>query len=138
MAVFLDTGFLLAMKNEEDKHHANAQALMRILLTNKHGAIYTSTFVFDEMVTLALVRLRNRAFAIDIGTYLLTSPRITVLPVLPQDFQESWVLFKKYADQGLSFTDCSILAQCHRLECEYVATYDGHFKGLIGTYLTLE
>ncbi len=138
MAVFLDTGFLLAFKNEDDKNHQNAQELMKEFLTNKYGLIYTSTFVFDEIVTLALVRIRNIEFALDMGNYLLSSPRITILSLSKQDFQETWNIFKKYAKKGLSFTDCSILVQCRRTDCQYVATYDSHFKGLIGTNLTLK
>ena len=87
---------------------------------------------------LSRVRIRIIEFALDMGNFLLSSPRITILSLSKQDFQETWELFKKYAKIGLSFTDCSILVQCRRIDCQYVATYDSHFKGLIGTNLTLK
>jgi len=46
MAVFLDTGFLLAVKNKDDKNFQIAQSWMRRFLKNEFGEIFTSTLVF--------------------------------------------------------------------------------------------
>ncbi len=59
MAVFLDTGFLLAVKNKDDKNFQTAQSWMKRFLKNEFGVIYTSTLVFNELVTLALVRIKR-------------------------------------------------------------------------------
>ena len=133
MGVFLDTGFILAFKNVDDKNHDIAQNWMKRFLKNEFGEIYTSTYVFDELVTLALVRLRNDEFAKNIGEYLLNSIRIQIINLDQKDFLNSWDLFQKYIKKRLSFTDCTILTLCIRLKCNIVATFDGHFDGLIGT-----
>ena len=133
MGVFLDTGFILAFKNADDKNHDIAQNWMTRFLKNEFGEIYTSTYVFDELVTLALVRLRNEEFAKNIGEYLLNSIRIQIINLDQKDFLNSWNLFQKYIKKGLSFTDCTILTLSTRLKCNIVATFDNHFKGLIGT-----
>ena len=60
MAVILDTGFLIALKNIDDKNHEIAQSWMKRFLKKEFGLIYTSYLVFNEMVTLALIRIKNK------------------------------------------------------------------------------
>ena len=136
MAVFLDTGFLLAVKNKDDKNFQNAQSWMKRFLKNEFGVIYTSTLVFNELVTLALVRIKRPDFAINLGNYILKSRRIKLISLTDDDFKNSWVAFQKYKEKGLSFTDSAILAHCKRLNCNFLATFDKHFKGLIPSNLS--
>lgn len=133
MAVFLDTGFFLALKNKDDKHHATAREWMRRFLKNEFGKIYTSTFIFDEVTTLALVRLKNKNLALLLGNYISSSPRIFVVHFESGDFKPSWDLFQRYIEKRLSFTDCTILVHVDRLQCRLLATFDSHFKGLVPT-----
>jgi predicted nucleic acid-binding protein len=133
MAVFLDTGFILAIKNRDDEHHQASIDWMKRFLKNEFGTIYTSNFVFDEVVTLALVRLKRADLAISIGKYILTSPRIHLVDVTRDQFQPAWQLFQKHEKKRLSFTDCSILVHVESLGCQLVATFDEHFKGLVPT-----
>ncbi len=136
MGVFLDTGFLIALKNNDDKNFNPAQSWMKRFLKNEFGEIYTSTFVFDEVVTLALVRLKNIKFAKDMGSYLLSSPRINLIEVTKEDFKKAWEFFKKYGNKRLSFTDCTIIALYNRLGCKFLGTFDHHFKGILPTNIS--
>lgn len=136
MGVFLDTGFLLALKNKDDKNFDGAQSWMKKFLKNEFGQIYTSTFVFDELVTLALVKIKRPDFAKNIGEYILKSSKINLIYFTDEDFEKSWELFQKFIEKRLSFTDCTILVQCERLRCNFLATFDGHFKGLINSNLS--
>ena len=135
LAVFLDTGFLLALKNKDDKNFKTAQSWMKRFIKNEFGQIYTSVFIFDELMTLALVRIKRPDFAQNIGEYLLNSPRINLIGFTDEDFSKTWVIFQKYMEKRLSFTDCSILIQCERLNCQFLATFNKHFKGLISSNL---
>ena len=132
MGVFLDTSFIIALKNADDKNHNIAQNWMKRFLKNEFGEIYSSTYVFDELVTLALKRLHNGEFALNLGEYLLKSPRVKLSNLDQKDFQKSWEFFKKYIKKGLSFTDCTILTLSIRLNCNILATFDKHFNGLMG------
>ena len=136
MAVFLDTGFLLAIKNKDDKNFQNAQSWMKRFLKNEFGVIYTSTLVFNELVTLALVRIKRPDLAINLGNYILKSRRIKLISLTDDDFKNSWAIFQKYKEKGLSFTDSTILTHCRRLNCNFLATFDKHFKGLIPSNLS--
>ena len=102
MAVFLDTGFLLALKNKDDKNFESAQSWMKRFLKNEFGQIYTSTFVFDELVTLALVRIKRADFAKNIGEYILKSSKINLIHATHEDFKKSWEFFQKFIEKRLS------------------------------------
>ncbi|MFQ6124832.1 MAG: type II toxin-antitoxin system VapC family toxin [Candidatus Heimdallarchaeota archaeon] len=132
MVVLLDTGFILATRNEDDFNHPQARDLMKECLTGKFGQIFVSNFVFDETATLTLVRTRDKRLLEDIWEFILDSPRIKLIHICETEFFATWELFLKYCDRGLSFTDCSILALSKLFEGNiYVATFDDHFKGLI-------
>ena len=87
------------------------------ILKGEFGQIFTSTFVFDELVTLALVRIKNSDMAIDLGKFLLNSPRINIVNLTNEDFNATWGKFQQYIKKGLSFTDCTNLVFCQRLKC---------------------
>ena len=132
MVVFLDTGFILAIRNSDDNNHVKATDIMKECLSGKFGRIIVSNFVFDESVTLTLVRTHNKNLVKDIGNYIFNSPRINLLHLSETEFLATWELFLKYFEKRLSFTDCSILVMTKLFESNvYIATFDNHFKGLI-------
>ena len=135
MGVFLDTGFILAMKLKDDRNHSDSKFWMERFLKKEYGSILTSTYVFDEVMTLILTRIKNEQMAIEIGEALLTSSYITIIHLDEIDFKETWQNFRKYAKKELSFTDCSILTICKKMNCNFLATYDKHFNGLIKNIL---
>ena len=59
MSVFIDTGAFLAYRNKEDRYHEIACKLFTEALKGKYGQMYTSDYVYDETLTLALVRTNN-------------------------------------------------------------------------------
>ncbi len=133
MAVFLDTGFLIALKNADDENYEVAVAEMKSLLRGQRGSLFTSDYVIDEVLTLAQRKLRSQQKVSEIADYMLYSPRISLIPLSTSDFDQALENFWKYFDRGLSFTDCTILAQCKSLEIENVASFDKrHFEGVIG------
>src|SRR5271157_987025 len=131
MGIFLDTGFILAFRNIKDENFHVTQEYMKGFLKNEFGQIVTSTFVFDELVTLTLVRTKSFTFAIDIFAFILESSRIKIIEVNHEDFANAWIRFQRLSEIRLSFTDCTIIVQCERLGIENLATIDKHFKGLI-------
>ncbi|MHA1268563.1 MAG: hypothetical protein ACTSPY_02130 [Candidatus Helarchaeota archaeon] len=77
---------------------------MYSILKNNYGAIYTSDYVFDEAVTLAMVRTKNKKFSIDIGNYILESKMIKLIYTTIDDFKIAWNLFLNFKNKQLSFT----------------------------------
>ena len=132
MVVFLDTGFILAIRNSDDINHSKAIEIMRECLSGKFGRIIVSNFVFDETVTLTLVRTHNKSLVEDIGNFIFESPRIELIHLSETEFFATWEFFLRYFKNSLSFTDCSLLVMAKLFEGNvYIATFDKHFKGLI-------
>ena len=71
MAVFVDTGIFVALRNADDEFHERSKELMKRALKSEFGRVYTSEYVIDEAVTTALVRTRKHAFAVDLGRYII-------------------------------------------------------------------
>nr|NIP66515.1 hypothetical protein [Candidatus Bathyarchaeota archaeon]NIU81222.1 hypothetical protein [Candidatus Bathyarchaeota archaeon]NIV67866.1 hypothetical protein [Candidatus Bathyarchaeota archaeon] len=61
--------------------------------------------MIDEAITTALVSTRRHELAIDIGRYIIESPRITKLWTTKDAFDTAWQKFRAFKDQPLSFTD---------------------------------
>jgi predicted nucleic acid-binding protein len=82
------------VRNAADKDHRRGKELMRRILNGEFGAAYTSDYVIDEAITTALTRTKRLELAIDIGEFILSSPRIIKLRVSEDAFNAAWELFK--------------------------------------------
>jgi hypothetical protein len=131
MAVFIDTGVFVALRNADDELHARSRELMKKALKGEYGRTYTSDYVIDEAITTALVRTRRHDLAVDIGKYIIESPRITKLWTTKEAFDLAWEKFKAFADKPLSFSDCVSLALMEKNRVNQMMSFDSGFDGLI-------
>jgi predicted nucleic acid-binding protein len=132
MTIFIDTGIFAAFHNKRDENHARAREIVRRIVKAEFGATFTSDYIFDEAVTLALARTGSSA-ARGVGMMILgesSRPFATLLRVGQEEFRHSWALFGKYSSKGLNFTDCSSLALMETMGIEQMATFDSHFDGV--------
>jgi predicted nucleic acid-binding protein len=129
MSVFVDTGAFLAYRNKRDKYHGIAAKLFRDALRGRYGQIYTSDYIYDEALTLALVRTKNIAVAMDIAEVIL-SPRIKMIFIDHSILEKSTKTFKKYSDRNLSFTDAASIEIMNEFGVEKYLGFDAHFNGI--------
>ena len=134
MGVFLDTGIFVAFHNTRDENHNRALELMRRIVDGELGTAYTSDYIFDEAVTVALVRTRRPEMAIAVGRMILgelIAPFLAMLRVDDDIFKEAWKLFQRYAQRGLSFTDCTSIAFIRLRNLESIVSFDTDFDGIV-------
>jgi predicted nucleic acid-binding protein len=131
MAIFIDTGIFVALRNADDELHARSEELMRNALKGGFGRICTSDYVVDEAITTALMRTKRHDLAIDLGTYIIESPRITRLWIAEDSFEVAWEKFKAFSDKPLSFTDCASLALMEKNRIKQIMSFDSGFDGLV-------
>lgn len=131
VAVFIDTGVFVAARNRRDVNHRKAVDLLRKALKGVYGAMYTSDYVFDEAVTIALVRTGNPKIALDIGGFILSSRRLRIIHVDKVIFKEAWNIFIRYAERGISFTDATSIAIMKKYNIDYIMSFDKHFDGIV-------
>lgn len=122
--VFVDTGAFLAKEIANDQHHAAAVNVWGELSAAR-VALYSSEHVLDETITL-LARRTTYAWASEWGHDALGSG-IVWLRGDQSDWKTALSLMRKFADQGVSFTDCMSFALMRRAGLREVFGFDTHF-----------
>jgi predicted nucleic acid-binding protein len=85
------------------------------------------------LLTLILIRNKDKTKAIFTGKSLLNSQTIQLFYLKPETINRSWNLFAKYRDKQWSFADCTSIVFMKENNISRTATFDIHFKeaGLI-------
>jgi predicted nucleic acid-binding protein len=131
MAVFIDTGIFVALRNADDELHGRGKELMKRALKSDFGRIFTSDYIIGEAITTALVRTKKHDLAVDLGEYIIESPRISKLWVDEECFEKAWQKFKALKDKPLSFTDCTSLELIEKNGIKQIMSFDCGFDGLV-------
>jgi predicted nucleic acid-binding protein len=123
--IFVDTGAFVARYVEGDQYHRVALHAWK-RLERSTGALFTSSFVVDETLTL-LGRRTTYAFAAARAEAIYASRVLTILRPDVSDESAAVDLFRKFADQKVSFTDCVSFALMRRHRLKKAFTFDRHF-----------
>jgi predicted nucleic acid-binding protein len=126
MRLFVDTSAWLALNNKNDQHHDEAVSKITKVRQQKIQLV-TSEYVFDESVTIIRYRISHRA-AVAFGDALISSNVASIEDIADEERLKAWVLFKKYRDKDLSFTDCTSFALMVKLKLQKAFSFDDHFK----------
>ena len=124
-AVFLDTGYVLALELANDSNHRAASEHWA-KVSGSLPRLVTTSFVFDEIVTF-LNRRKRHEKAVEAGTRLLTSPTVQFVHVDELLFAEAWGFFQQHADKDYSLTDCISFVLMKRLGLQTAYSFDQHF-----------
>lgn len=130
MTVFIDTGVFVAYRNKRDSYNKIADTLIRDALKGEYGQLYTSDYIYDESVTLALVRTKNPDVVKDVSDTIL-SPRIEMIFVGEALFENAIKIFMKYFDRNISFTDATSIAVMGEYNIDHILSFDSHFDGIV-------
>jgi uncharacterized protein len=124
--IFVDTGAFLARHLPNDQHRARAVAVWKELEASGERCL-TSNFVLDETITL-LARRTDYRFAAGIARRFYGSEVLEILRPRLEDELVAVELFEKFADQDVSFTDCTSFAlmRAHRIQRAFA--FDRHFR----------
>lgn len=131
MAIFVDTGIFVALHNADDEFHLKSSELMEHALKGDFGRIFTSDYVVDEAITTALMRTKRHDLALDLGSYIIDSPRITKIWIGENTFKKAWEKFRILKDKPLSFTDCTSLTLVEMSRIKQIMSFDCGFDGLV-------
>ncbi len=137
MGIFVDTNIFFSFVNRRDKDHERAVQLVDELRKGKYGIPYTSDYILDEAVTIALMRTRRLKPAIDTGTMILGSRETGILPVArmlmidEKTFHGAWKAFASGKMPRLSFTDHTSLSLSKEFTGGSIMSFDEDFDGLL-------
>lgn len=123
--IFIDTGAFLARYVEKDQFHPLASAFWHDLRT-KQQRLATSNFVIDELATL-LCRRAGHQFTAQRLKNLYASSTLEILRPDREDELHALKWLTKFADQDVSFTDCTSFVLMRSRRIKRVFSFDRHF-----------
>ena len=124
--VFVDTSALYALIDRNDSRHSAARDVVAALI-NARRHLVTTDYVVTETVNLANAR-RGALVGLRILDLFEQSAGIRMEWIGPDRFAATKAFFRKYSDQGFSFTDCSSFTIMRELRVTAALTTDRHFK----------
>ncbi|MDE2026670.1 MAG: type II toxin-antitoxin system VapC family toxin [Patescibacteria group bacterium] len=123
--IFLDTSFLLACFNNRDVHHYKAIRILHNVAEKKHGAVFMTDYIFNETVTVSMIKMKDLGIVKWIGNYLLSS--LKLIRIEEDIFFDSWKIFQSQKGTRLGFTDCTTIATMRYNGIDTIATFDKDF-----------
>ena len=124
ITAYIDTGPLYEFVAAEKKDfHQRAKEL----LLSQNYQWFSSTYIFDELMTLFLGRISKKKI-ISVGENLKNSSIINWVHPDPDDDEACWDIFKKYSDKLWSYTDCMSLHLIQKNKIKKVFSFDHHFE----------
>ena len=123
--VFLDSAGLYALADHRDPVHGAAAVCVGRLLQTKRLLVLTD-YIIDEAATLAKVRAGGYG-ASRLLEIIERSRGLRMEWIGPQRFESAKAFFRKHADHGYSFTDCTSFVVMRELGLTDALTTDHHF-----------
>ena len=123
--VFGDASFFFGLAAKRDvAHDAATRTFVALLRANRR--MVTTDYVIDETLTLTKART-NASTALALLDRIERSTAIIVESISPARFESAKALFRKHADHGYSFTDCTSFVVMRELGISDALTTDRHF-----------
>ncbi|MDI6806943.1 MAG: PIN domain-containing protein [Candidatus Aenigmarchaeota archaeon] len=128
--LILDTSFIVSYYNIRDENHKRAVELMKDIVNKKYGSLYITDYIFDESITVILIRLKSFSKTIAVGKLIRKSAEM--LWIEKDTFEEAWKLFRGQKKTAFSFTDCTTLGIMEKRNVKNIVTFDEDFKKIKG------
>ena len=125
MRVFLDTGAFLALADEDDDCHPDAQSIHADLIISK-AQLFTSNLVLSETFTIIRFRVGHRAAVNFMNRF--DHSGVKVLHVTEAIDKTARAIFARYDDKEFSFVDCTNFALIDHHRLDHAFAFDGHFR----------
>ncbi len=123
--VFVDSSGLYALADHRDPSHASAERCVARLLKSSVGLVLTD-YIIDESCTVAQARGGGYG-ALRLLEILDRSQAFRLVWIGEERFESAKLYFRKHADHGYSFTDCTSLVVMQELRIRDALTTDRHF-----------
>jgi predicted nucleic acid-binding protein len=124
-SVLVDSAGLYALADHRDPVRAAAEACVARLIRAR-ATLFLTDYIIDEAATLAKARAGPHA-SLSLLELVDRSAGFSMIWIGPQRFQSAKAHFRKHADHGYSFTDCTSFVVMRELGVADALTTDHHF-----------
>ncbi len=120
--LFLDTGYIIALVNTKDQHHASA-----IALADRYDGfpILATSAVLLEIGN-ALAR-NHKSEAEQILRHLLDDDHTTIIHLTPEALIRAFDRYQQYPDKQWGLVDCFSFITMEQHKINQALTFDRHF-----------
>ena len=122
-AVFVDTGFLIALFDRLDINHFPSKSSLKPLLQNYR--LYLSDFIVFETITYLNCSIKRHDLAVRF-LEKVREPTLTTLVVDEGVKAQALESFQKYSDKDFSITDCTSFVLMLQEGIQLYAGFDDH------------
>lgn len=129
--LFVDTNALVAVFDEDDDHHAPANAVLDGIRDGDlaYGPVFTSRYVLSETATTLLYGVGHRE-AVDALTTIRESSTFNTLDVTESIFARTAEQFARYDDQQISFVDHLNSVLGDEFDIHHIFAFEDDFRTL--------
>jgi len=126
--ILLDSSLIVAYSNQVDQNHVKALEVVRDIDGGKYGTSVITDYIFDEVVTVMLVKTKSLRQVVDLGERLLSAS--LMFRIDEELFRSAWGIFKEQRGPRFSFTDCTSIAACRANGISTIGTFDEEFRDI--------
>lgn len=91
MIIFIDSSAYIAYYNKRDRNHNKAVSLIKRIRDGELGPIiiYTSDYIFDEVLTTVLILTKDKNLAVKVGESIKTSKITKIVKIDEEIFNKA-------------------------------------------------
>ena len=123
--VFIDSAAYIALFNKNEQDHTKSVKILNEIILK--ADLYTSDYIFDEVVTFSNIRYGHRK-ASDVSNAILKSKLVKLVVIDRKLLYLIHDRFLKTPMKKISFTDVSSMVVMDQYQISSVFTFDSHFS----------
>jgi len=131
----VDTSVIVGAFNERDAMHVRALQMLAEIREGRHGEVFTTDFILDEVVTVLLSRTGRHEIAVQAVDFVVPSEPeeawLVLEPIGEETFFQALDAFRRSGRRELSFTDWTTVAFVRDGRADAVISFDEDFDGLV-------
>jgi predicted nucleic acid-binding protein len=125
-AVFVDSFAWIAAINKSDNYHEISLRILEELL-NRQAKLVTTNYVVAETIN-ALSKVEFRRTVIEFIDKLGKSPRVQIVKITDEIYNNAWTLYQQRMDKDWGITDCTSFEVMRMFNIKEAFTSDKHFE----------
>lgn len=124
--VLIDADAFVALIKKNDSNHQRAEKISDFL-TKKDSSLYTTNFVFSEIITVLSQRIDHQT-AINFINDFKNSKEVNLIRVDEEIEEAAIKIFKNQTSKNVSFGDCLNMAVLKRYKWDTIFSFDKVYK----------
>lgn len=136
MKYLIDTGFLVALANTDDKFHKITIDKFNGILENDNFRLLLPEHVVTEFLSFIMYKV-SKEEALSWGEEIFEHHRFEIIYSDENILHSAWIIYRDDLKKRkpLSFVDCIILASCQQVKPDELLSYDNRLNSIFKQFI---